>query len=369
VIGLKKLKLGKKHVIARAILTTFLLSLFVLNGCNNASELEETISYQEERIAELEQELEEAISNQEERIAELEQELEEQVELNAGLLVELEEDIPENGRPEFSQGLINDLMENIEDLAVPFLGYSPEVSMRPAIRDDDTISIHFDRGFGISGQVTTHVSTGRFSPIVILSFQVDIGEDDERRVSTWTWADWEGVDIVWEVIGYNLGGEWRSADEREPRHLTDLETVTIRIYEFSDGCYESQGWDYHEEIIQGSSLWEETLRLMPEVWDLWYEESILYVDLMPSESVDVGGQSGVLRGYRFAYIFSSFPHVSEIRFSTIGEPGFMMIGSMAGYRSGVFNVEDRRWVQPCELEVDDPWKSERHLQYLQSECE
>ena len=332
----------------------------LLAGCRNTDELEETIQTQKETISDLNQ-----------RIVELEQQQSEDEQLILELEVEIEafnEEI-ENMQPrfpEFRQGLVSDLMENIASLTVPFLGYSPTTDSRPRISEESIIDVSVNHTL-LSGRVITNVSSGFYGAVVILSYWVDTGEDEELSLSTWTTDDWQDVEVNWEVMGYILNGELRLVYEREPRILTDLETVTIRMYDVWDGYYSFDAWGYREETILGSELWQETLRLMPEVWDLWYEGSILYVDLMSSETVDPGGSRGDFRAERLARIFSSFPHVSEIRFLTMGQPGLRMISRVSHRTGGIVDVEAGRWITGCQLEADDPWFEAAHPAFRDSE--
>jgi len=326
-----------KMKLIAVVTTTFFFP--ILTGCGNTSELEEIIENQEVEI-----------SLQDERITELEQQLGEQAQLISDFEAEIEllSQEVENTQPnftEFEEGLISDLEDNIEALLIPFFGRDLSFIYPSPAR------VSFNEGSGISGQVMVYVSSsGRFQPAVILSFQLELEVDVERHISTWTTEDWNDVEVDWEVMGYVFDGDLRLAYEREPRLLTDLETVTIRIYEF----YRAVEWRYHEEVIVGSELWIETRRLLPEVRDLWYEGSALYVDLMLSETRSVGATGADLpRMDRLALIFSSFPHVSEVRFSTMGRPRFYFGAQTGQEHSAVFNVEEKRWMMACELEEDD----------------
>ena len=147
-----------------------------------------------------------------------------------------------------------------------------------------------------------------------------------------------------------VNGNVQIAKEREPRHLTDLEWVTIRLYNIGEG---HGYWYYNEYVIQGSQLWEETLYLMSDIRDLWYEGTILYVDLMPM-TPDGGAIHGWLTTGRLHRTFSSFPHVSEIRFLTNGRPGIPVNYQGAGI-SHVFDVEKGRTLTQCEIDMTDPW--------------
>ena len=164
----------------------------------------------------------------------------------------------------------------------------------------------------------------------------------------------------------------RFAEERSPRHLTDLETVTIRIYDFD---FNPEGealgsWIYQEELIMGENMWEEVIRLLPEVRDLWYEGTTLYVDLFASEWHSAGGIQDFLVPQRLYYIFSSFPHVSEIHFLTEGRFGFPFTG--AHLAPHIVRVSDGVGtpVHICDLSIDDSSISEMWQEtWWREECE
>ena len=81
----------------------------------------------------------------------------------------------------------------------------------------------------------------------------------------------------------------------------------------------------------------------------------------------MGGTHDHIRARRLGYIFSSFPHVSEVRFLTAGLPGlhFMSAGpSDRKYR--IFNADQRMPTHICDLAIDDPWINE---DWWRIECE
>ena len=338
------------------------LVLFVLGACGNVGELEAVIENQDEEIF-----------AQNELIAILEQELEAQVQLNFDFEIEIEdlqaeiENFPQENQSNISgeqhlqqqNMLAHDLMENIEELTIEYLGAGRRVESS----DDILFPSHdlmWTRRY--HGYVIARVATS----YVILSYEIDAEDPFTFRSP----VDWEAVDVSinWEVIAYVLQGGLRVVGERTPRHLTDLETVTIRIYEFDINVHPYDAWSYHEETILGDQLWEETLRLIPEVWDLWYEGSTLYVDLMPSYWL-IGGSINVL-AMRMQRNFLSFPHISEIRFLVGGYPRMPDTGHTDPYeRSSVphiINAEDGMPMPICDLPIDDPGIDE---QWWRRECE
>jgi len=332
---------------------TFLTTIFFLSmpmGCRNVDELEEMISYQEEAI----QTQEEAILELNDRIVELEQQQREDEQLIVDLEVEIESLNQESADhqpyvPEWQTVLADDLRENIAEIIDGFL----EVDFIDSIDE-----ILFPNSqFWTNGYVVARTSTSFPTISIVLSYQMTNDELGEAAHVTRI-DDWENISIGWEVVGHidTLNG-LRFARERESRQLTDLETVMIRIYDFADITHPDWDgiWSYQEEVIQGTLLWEETLYLMPEVWDLWYDGHTLYVDLMPSQARSMGAAThDDVRAQRLARIFSSFPDVSEIRFSTFGYLGLRFVNAGNHHSAGgIFNVEEDQWVWRCELDEED----------------
>ena len=334
----------KKRKFNLVLLNIFFGALITLSACENVAELEEIISYQDNRIVELEIQLEEIISYQDSRIVEFEAQLEDQIELNATQQDEIEflnQEIEENQLYEWQIILADDLMENIEELAVEFLAGNPQIDSRN--------DILFPTGeFWTRGYVVARLSPRRPATYVILSYQV-LNEEGEF-VFPYT-VDWRNYAITWKLVGHvtSLSG-LRFVEEFAPQHLTDLEMVTIRIYTFD---WDVEEWKYSEEDIAGEELWEEVIRLMPEVRNLWYEETTLYVDLFASEWHSVGGMGDILAITRLSRIFSSFPYVSEIRFLTEGQIGFPFYGYGPDDFMHIFDVENARWLFLCELAEGD----------------
>ena len=315
--------------------------LLMLMGCNDFNELEEIVDHQEEVI----QSQEEIILDLTEQLNELEQQQREDEQLIADLEVEIESLNQESEDyqpyvPEWQTVLADDLRENIAGIIDGFL----EVDFIGSIDE----MLFPNSQFWTNGYVVARTSTSFPTISIVLSYQM-VDDKLERSAHVSRTDDWENISINWEVVGHidTLNG-LRFARERESRQLTDLETVTIRIYDW-DG-----DWNYQEETIQGAELWEETLHLMPEVWDLWYEDRILYIDLVPSQAIGGGSVANYNRADRLRRIFSSFPEVSEIRFSTFGLPGLRFVTEGRGHNvGGIFNIEKDRWMWRCELDEAD----------------
>ena len=305
--------------------------LLILSGCENISELEEIISYQNNRIVELEEQLENQIqlnvSNQNE-IELLNQEIE----------------MYQTHVPEWQTILADDLMENVKEITIEFLGGDPQI--------DNKNDILFPTGGPRTrGYIVARLAPMRPATYVILSYQV-VNEEGEF-VSPHT-INWENSVINWELVGHvTLLSGLRVVEEIVPRHLTDLDRVTIRIYYPFD--WDDEEWRYREEVIAGEELWQEVVDLMPEVRDLWYEDETLYVDLFASEWLSAGGMQDLLTSTRLRYIFSSFPHVSEIRFLTEGQIGLPFFGYGPEDIMHIVDVENNRWLFLCDLAEDDPF--------------
>jgi len=141
--------------------------------------------------------------------------------------------------------------------------------------------------------------------------------------------------VVWHIESYSAPASdgFNPRHIPQPRHLTDLEVVTIG---FAYNCREidpgvnflPEAEKYHEEEIDGENLWEEFIRLMRyhtgiRVRDLWYEGTILYVDLAPVEGIVFNwGSTG--SWYRTSILFrtlATFPDVAEI---------VILVGGVAG---------------------------------------
>jgi len=166
-------------------------------GCSNVAELETTVREQDERIVELEEQLEE----QAQLIVEQQGEIEAIMQEDEGSL---------SGREQWYQmyqrSLAHDLMENIEDLTIEFLGGSA-VSLRD---EADILFPNIDAiVFGSSNYVVARVRMA----YVILSYEI-IGQNEIDRWVDWNWDD---IQINWEVIAYVVQGGIRLVEERIPR--------------------------------------------------------------------------------------------------------------------------------------------------------
>ena len=161
----------------------------------------------------------------------------------------------------------------------------------------------------------------------------------------------EDGDIIFEVTGYGVP-HFRDEDDnfyrtslphiipaREPavpRHLTDLETVTLPFYDYIDVLSST------DEVIQGGVLWEETIRLAREYYgmqirDIWYEGTILYVEMMPIMANSYNTGSGnISHLFNIRKTFEAFPNITEVRFLVLGRR----------YTIG-YNGADINCVPPC----------------------
>ena len=146
--------------------------------------------------------------------------------------------------------------------------------------------------------------------------------------------EWKTVIRNWGVAAFGeswYGVYWMHPvpSLAHPRQLTTQETVTIRFYMW-DVAEET----YYIEDIPGESLWEETIRLTrlhygTQVRDLWFNDTILYVDLMPITGRLNVGWGNILFGMALRRTFEQFPGASEVRFLVGGQrplPGSGYIG-------------------------------------------
>jgi len=142
-------------------------------------------------------------------------------------------------------------------------------------------------------------------------------------------------EITWRLEAYRLDFMgWRRVREAPiPRHLTDLETVTIRIYSAGDGV---SVYEYSLEI-PGESLWYE-LTQMWGIRDVWYVGDILHVDFHPRMEMafNIGFGSLSVADAMLSTLFS-LPNVAEIVFTLDGGP------MMHGYLG--FCLHERRMLQ------------------------
>lgn len=150
--------------------------------------------------------------------------------------------------------------------------------------------------------------------------------------------------IHWGIVAY--GDSWYGTSHMrlvQPpatrRQLTDLETVTIRFYDWDSG----EDVVYTDEEIRGAYLWEEAICLMwchyfVQVRDIWYEGDILYVDLFPIVGRFNVGLGSILMGMRLREAFEQFPHQNAVRFLVGGERPLPGTG---------YNGFDLNCVPPC----------------------
>ena len=320
--------------------------LLMLSGCGNTDELEDTISSQDGQITELD-----------ERIAELEGELNEvqaryaaQGYVIVGLENEIEEMLPYRTEREIL--LIQDLMENFEQLYLgDILGGTPE------ILDEDDISF-IGSNTVIAKVWWTHAprmldfaTVTAFPTIVILSFEQNWDEGIEFQD-----RDFESSTISWTVLAYDHT-RLRILEDRNTSRLTDLETVTIRFYYYGIGAQGRVSWEdawpYRAEEISGEYLREEFIRLMRyhsgiNIWDLWHEDGVMYVDLSPLELREFYSTKypAAIRNHMLLRTLTSFPDVQYIRVLIDGR---MFVGMAVNPDfTRTFNVAELQW----EVEED-----------------
>jgi hypothetical protein len=141
--------------------------------------------------------------------------------------------------------------------------------------------------------------------------------------------------LVWDIDSYKAPATdgFRPRQIPRPRHLTNLERVTVG---FAFYCTEidpyvnllPEALKFNEEEIDGQNLWTEFIRLMREhtgirVTDLWYQETRLYVDLAPVETIvfNWGTTGSAHRQNILLYTLFTLPDVTEIVILIGGEAG------------------------------------------------
>ena len=325
--------------------------LFLLSGCANdelyeaqemINELQETIDDLEGIIFDLESEiegreiaifdLESEVEDREATISDLESEIEDVGTVISGLENEIARMLP--SRHGWENATVESLIKNFESLNLAdILGGTPVIPER-----NDITFIGGNNVIVTVGWEDMWPSIG-----VVLSFQ----REDE-------YYNWDHAILSWEVIGYTTGDGLRFIRNRQRNtdRLTDLETVTVRFYYYDRSLLYNLGMEeglyYEAEEISGIVLREEFIRLMSdhadiEVWDLWYEDDILYVDLMPIERTKFGGQCGSSthaviqhRHNMLIRTLTSFSDAHMIRISIGGEENAMI----GGFRpiGGTFHI-------------------------------
>ena len=287
----------------KMIVILVMLLAGLLAGCGgNRGELYETIAEQAALIDELQQTIIEQSALQQEQldtIARLQSEIRARAENENNMLP--------SGLTEAE--IREDFFQNAEALVRSAVG---EVYHSGPLREEDVILI-ISRDIGNTVFVQMHRAQGNI--VVVLSY---------RR-------NWDVREINWRVTGYGTLFFRAPFEDRrdsltyiiaprepaEPRHLTDLETVTLP---FSWGL----GLESTEEVVQGANLWEEAIRLTRlhhgmQVRDIWYEGTILYVEMMPIHVNSFnGGIGSILHGVSVRETFSAFPNATEVRFLVLG---------------------------------------------------
>ena len=328
--------------------------ILLLSGCSNnalfeaeemINELQETINDLESTVSDLESEIE----GREIAIFDLENEIEGRAKTTAVLestieggeevISSLENEIlsMQPYRFGWQNIVVLNLIENFESLNLEeFLGENP---ITPTV--DDIALISGNNVFITVGWESSWPPIG-----VVLSFQ----REDE-------YVNWDHAILSWEVVGYTTGDGLRFISDRKRNtdRLTDSETVAVRFYYYEEGYIHRQGLEeglhYISEEIAGEQLRDEFIRLMSdhaeiEIWDLWYEGSILYVDLMPVERGRFrGGGCGSSahnriqsRHHQLIRTLSSFSDAQTIHVLIGGERDAMIDDRAIG---GTFNRRER----------------------------
>ncbi|MCL2388046.1 MAG: hypothetical protein FWC89_10940 [Defluviitaleaceae bacterium] len=172
------------------------------------------------------------------------------------------------------------------------------------------------------------------TPSYVLAYR-DGGVLDMYFIFSYRVVGWDTQEIIWNWVAYDI--TWLDENftlVREaptPRHLTNLQTVTVRFYYLDDGG----SWEtlpYIEETIRGENLWAESIRLIKEhngimVRDLWYDGSTLYVDLKLGMLSEFRvGLGNLIWADSMIETFYSFPDVENVIFLLDGNtmPGIYL---------------------------------------------
>ena len=173
-------------------------------------------------------------------------------------------------------------------------------------------------------------------------YQVWVRVVDDRLVIAYVgWAtaylsyevDWATSAISWTLEAMDMGAQdsrirpMRNRQPATPRHLTHLETVTLRFYYLDQNATD---WFtrliYHEETVPGADLWTEAIRLLAyhnrlPVQDLWYEGDTLYVNLYLYVASRLWSSLGMVTWAEAAIqTMFTFPGVEDVVFLVEGEP-------------------------------------------------
>jgi len=220
----------------------------------------------------------------------------------------------------FSYGLtVDDVRENlVENLDVIAADINQLVGYPIGNNIRESVLSHEDRVMIRSTDALIYYRA--WMPIMLFYKVNRVAFSSDVMITNFYDVDWDtiewGIEINWTVAAY--GDTWYSDWLRtvqppaQPRHLTNMETVAIRIY--------NHDWDtetesrYRTEVVVGAQLWEETIRLIPTVRDLWFDGTILYVDLLPVVGRFNIGLGSIVGATAMRETFESFPHQNEVRF-------------------------------------------------------
>lgn len=321
-----------------------LLSLFLLAACsgntNEGEALTALIQDQAQEIGRLEQ-----------VIAAQEISQQEQLDLIAYLQGQVaKEDEPVRFWHDYSEAEIRALFfQDGEHLLRQAVGEVRED--RGPLQDEDVALIITDRF------VYAIVSAEGINPtLVILTYWRDVGADDYPPETLWAVTGY-GVPRFLDPLAEPGVATAYIIAPREPvvpRQLTDLTSVTLPFWPWS-GAWDDP--DPIEETIAGEALWAETIRLVyvhygVQVRDIWYEDSTLYVELMPimAGSFNIGLGS-IMHGDSLRQTFEAFPGAQDVRFLVLGRRftagynGYDINSLCGGWAARSFGYEDG--IEPC----------------------
>jgi len=314
----------------RALLLFILLLIGLFTGCSdNRDELYATIETQAERIEELEQTIQAQMDLQQEHL---------------DAVAQMQVDAETNDEPLW-HGLTEaqvreDFFQHAEGLVRNVVG-EVRSDLGPLQAEEVALIISDITVLAIVPNASLNQSA------VLLFYRRDWDNDGEI---TWTVTGYGATFFVDPLDDITISPAPYIISAREPaaaRQLTNLETVTLPFF------YEA--WTYPvqvvEETILGRHLWEETIRLVREhydvqIRDIWYEGTRLYVEMMPimAGSFNVGFGS-ILHGESVRRTFEAFPNVTDVRFLVLGRR------FTAGYNGFDINCTCGGWAAGLEIGV------------------
>jgi len=122
-----------------------------------------------------------------------------------------------------------------------------------------------------------------------------------------------------------------------PRQFADIDDFTVNVSDIWGEPDSYVPWEF-----SGENMWEDSIRLTREyigfqVRDLWFEDAILYVDLMPITGRLNVGLGSIISGMAIRDTFEQFP-ADEVRF---------LVGGQRPIRGSGYNGFDLNCLRSC----------------------